>query len=177
MHRLIVLLFLLLPAGIPAQAFQKVVFSHHNKEPVDVLVAGQRIKVLAPDEKGHMGTFKGRLRDVRHDSLFLWARHETRGFALAQVEEIQYRTPLSRRLIWGLLIVGMVFIAAVSFLWLPAYATGNPSQNTIGVLGALGFGLLLLAPIAGVFSKRWIGHPSIERSIEVVELPPPQQVP
>ncbi len=177
MHRLIVLLFLLLPALVTAQVFQKVIFHHHKKELTDVLVAGQRIKVFAPDESGNMRSFKGRLRDVRHDSLFLWARHETRGFALAQVEEIQYRTPLARRMIWGLLIAGFLFVASVSFLWIPSFATGNPSANTIGILAGVGAGLLLLAPIVGIFSKRWVAHPAVERTIEVVDMPRSQNLP
>lgn len=177
MYRLLFLLFLLAPAAIPAQAFQKVIFHHRNKEITDVLVAGQRIKVFAPDEKGRINSFKGRLRDVRNDSLFLLKRGETLGFALAQVEEIQYRTAPARRLIWGLLIAGFLFIAAVSVLWLPSYATGNPSINTIGVLAGLGFGLLLLAPIAGILSKHWIAHPSVQRDIEIVVTPTPPQQP
>lgn len=175
MYRPIVLLFLLLPALAPAQVFQKVIFHHNKKQLTDVLEAGQRIKIFAPDEKGNVRSFKGRLRDVRHDSLFLWARHETRGFALAQVEEIQYRTPPARRMIWGLLIAGFLFVAAVSFLWLPSFATGNPSPATLGALAGVGAGLLLLAPVVGIFSKRWISHPAVERTIEVMDMPPQNQ--
>ncbi|MBP6828915.1 MAG: hypothetical protein KA165_20270, partial [Saprospiraceae bacterium] len=64
MYRLLFLMFLFAPAAVPAQAFQKVIFYHRSKEITDVLVAGQRIKVFAPDEKGRINSFKGRLRDV-----------------------------------------------------------------------------------------------------------------
>lgn len=178
MNRIILLLLLALPALLSAQAFQKVTFHQSSNKRQNTVVAGQRIKVFVLGPDGYLKGVKGKLQDVRNDSIFLLKNRKTLGFALNQVEKIKYRPVSVQKLILTLVLVGLglfFLFLILAVAWLDSGA--RSSGNYLAVIAGAGYVLLLLGPIIGLFSNKSIKKPASNSTIELFHTTAPEQVP
>lgn len=161
-----ILTFVLLSCNMSAQGLQKVTFIHNTKPLTDELWSGQRIKIFVSDQSGRISSHRGKLQDMRNDSIFLRKLGRIDGYALSEVEEIRYRTRpiqgLLRFCLWG----GLALLIISAGLLFPIILAGE-STALIEFTTYTGMGLLLLAGPIAVLSKRWIEKPAINRQVEV----------
>lgn len=182
-YSLLFLLILFLPLGVTGQVFQEVTFQQRNNDHKNTLVAGQRIRVYTVGTDGYLKSVKGKLKEVRNDSIFLIKKGETLGIPLVLVQKIRYRPEIARKFMLTSFLVGMgllLLFLILGIAWLSSGLNGSgksSSGNYLAVIAGMGYVLIFLAPIVGLFSKKVIDKPATKSNMEVFMSTPPKQVP
>lgn len=179
-QKLLIVLCLFLPVVLWSQEFQQVTFKNSTSKSEETLTAGQRVKVYVLGKNGYLKSHKGRLRDIRNDSLFIQQNYKITGFALTEIEKIRYRNPFARILLTTLLITGSVAFmigAVLSALTMLSLGYIGISSNTLVTWLGVGAGILLLTLISSVITNRWIEKPAVNWEIKTEQPVMQQNIP
>ena len=148
-------------------------FQNQKNSSTSTIQVGQRIKLFVYDSNQRLLQFSGKLANITSDSLFIQQKQKTKGFAMANVNEIRFRSTAMESFtrffrFAGLALIGVaVLIVGIFFIPAMGSSSANSTVNAMPPVLAAGVVLVLISLISGVASQQWIYKPATSWTWEV----------